>query len=81
VSFWVKYKVNVMTLLPSRALALARATTTLSIALRLPNYSPRYNQLGRRPFSYQAPVLWNDLPLPLRELSELNTLKKKLNTF
>ena len=92
VSFRVKYKVNVTTFKALNGLGpsylrellhwhepprpLRSATAKL---LRVP--SPRYNQFGRRAFSYQAPILWNDLPLPLRELSELNTFKKKLKTF
>ena len=36
---------------------------------------------GRKSFSYQAPVLWNSLPQPLREISETNSFKNKLKLF
>lgn len=38
-------------------------------------------RLGERAFSYQAPLLWNQLPLWVREADTLHTFKVRLKTF
>lgn len=37
--------------------------------------------IGGRAFSYRAPLLWNSLPLYIRESDTLNTFKSRLKTF
>ena len=39
------------------------------------------SRMGGRAFSYQAPLLWNQLPLWVREADTLSTFKIKLKTF
>ena len=38
------------------------------------------SKLGNRCFQNSAPVLWNDLPLDLKKITELNTFKSQLKT-
>ena len=39
------------------------------------------SRMGARAFSYQAPVLWNQLPTLVREADTLSTFKSRLKTF
>ena len=39
------------------------------------------SRLGARAFSYQAPLLWNNLPISVREADTLSTFKSRLKTF
>ncbi|TKS71945.1 hypothetical protein D9C73_006018 [Collichthys lucidus] len=39
------------------------------------------SRLGARAFSYQAPLLWNKLPIWVREADTVNTFKSRLKTF
>ena len=39
------------------------------------------SRLGARAFSYQAPLLWNHLPLSVREADTVSTFKSRLKTF
>ena len=39
------------------------------------------SRMGARAFSYQAPLLWNQLPVWVREADTLSTFKSKLKTF
>ncbi|XP_067351072.1 uncharacterized protein [Channa argus] len=39
------------------------------------------SRMGGRAFSYQAPLLWNQLPVQIREADTLSTFKSKLKTF
>ncbi|KAM7366739.1 hypothetical protein PAMP_014689 [Pampus punctatissimus] len=39
------------------------------------------SRLGARAFSYQAPLLWNKLPLCVREADTVNIFKSRLKTF
>ena len=36
------------------------------------------SRLGARAFSYQAPLLWNQLPVSVREADTLSTFKSRL---
>ena len=59
---------------PSRALRSAAD----SRLFRLSTANTKTN--GERSFSYQAPVMWNKLPLPLRHSDSLTTFKSNLKT-
>lgn len=37
--------------------------------------------VGARAFSYQAPVLWNQLPTNIKEADTVSTFKIRLKTF
>ena len=37
--------------------------------------------VGARAFSYQAPVLWNQLPANIKEADTVSTFKVRLKTF
>ena len=39
------------------------------------------SRIGARAFSHQAPLLWNHLPLSVREADTLSTFKSRLKTF
>ena len=39
------------------------------------------SRTGARAFSYQAPLLWNQLPVVVREADTLTTFKSRLKTF
>uniref|UniRef100_A0A3Q3K2M1 Reverse transcriptase domain-containing protein n=1 Tax=Monopterus albus TaxID=43700 RepID=A0A3Q3K2M1_MONAL len=39
------------------------------------------SRMGGRAFSYQAPLLWNQLPVSVREADTLSTFKIRLKTF
>ena len=39
------------------------------------------SRMGGRSFSYQAPLLWNQLPVLVREADTLSTFKARLKTF
>ena len=39
------------------------------------------SRVGARAFSYQAPLLWNHLPLSVREADTICTFKSRLKTF
>uniref|UniRef100_A0A8P4G3Q0 Reverse transcriptase domain-containing protein n=1 Tax=Dicentrarchus labrax TaxID=13489 RepID=A0A8P4G3Q0_DICLA len=39
------------------------------------------SRTGARAFSYQAPLLWNQLPVVVREADTLSTFKSRLKTF
>ena len=39
------------------------------------------SRVGARAFSYQAPLLWNHLPVSVREADTLSTFKSRLKTF
>ena len=39
------------------------------------------SRMGGRTFSYQAPLLWNQLPLSVREADTVSTFKARLKTF
>ena len=39
------------------------------------------SRMGGRAFSYQAPLLWNKLPVNVREADILSTFKTRLKTF
>ncbi|XP_059203563.1 uncharacterized protein LOC131982996 [Centropristis striata] len=39
------------------------------------------SRLGAKAFSYQAPLLWNHLPVSVREADTLSLFKSKLKTF
>ncbi|XP_077948368.1 uncharacterized protein LOC144388953 [Gasterosteus aculeatus] len=39
------------------------------------------SRLGARAFSYQAPLLWNQVPLSVRGADSVSSFKVKLNTF
>ena len=39
------------------------------------------SRVGARAFSYQAPLLWNHLPLSVREADTFCTFKSRLKTF
>ncbi|KAI3373418.1 hypothetical protein L3Q82_022031, partial [Scortum barcoo] len=39
------------------------------------------SSLGGRAFSYQAPVLWNQLPVWVREADTVSVFKNRLKTF
>ncbi|XP_075329020.1 uncharacterized protein LOC142388045 [Odontesthes bonariensis] len=39
------------------------------------------SRMGGRAFSYQAPLLWNKLPVNVREADTLSTFKTRLKTF
>ncbi len=39
------------------------------------------SRLGARAFSHQAPLLWNKLPLRVREADTVNIFKSRLKTF
>ncbi|XP_034541124.1 uncharacterized protein LOC117814108, partial [Notolabrus celidotus] len=39
------------------------------------------SSVGGRTFSYQAPLLWNHLPVRVREADTLSTFKSRLKTF
>ena len=45
--------------------------------------TPRVSKttVGRRAFSYQAPVLWNQLPAHVREADTVSSFKTRLKTF
>ncbi|XP_006822919.1 trafficking protein particle complex subunit 9-like, partial [Saccoglossus kowalevskii] len=45
------------------------------------NTNYRQKSYGGRAFSYAAPKLWNDLPLDLCEVTEVNIVKKRLKTY
>ena len=36
---------------------------------------------GLRAFSVIAPILWNDLPIDIRSIDDVNKFKSKLKTF
>ena len=36
---------------------------------------------GLRPFSVIAPILWNDLPIDIRSIDDVNKFKSGLKTF
>jgi len=57
---------------PSRTLR-----STNSLLLSVPNIR---SAVGRRSFSFAAPTIWNDLPLPLRSFTSIPTFCKKLKT-
>jgi len=38
-------------------------------------------RMGGRAFSYQAPLLWNQLPVQIQEADTLSTFKSRLKTF
>ena len=42
---------------------------------------PRISKKGGRSFSYQAPLLWNQLAVLVREADTLSTFKARLKTF
>ena len=39
------------------------------------------SRMGGRAFKYQAPLLWNHLPVSVREADTLSTFKSRLKTF
>ena len=39
------------------------------------------NTYGLRAFSVIAPILWNDLPIDIRSIDDVNKFKSKLKTF
>ena len=39
------------------------------------------SRMGGRAFSYQAPLLWNQLPVSVREVDTVSTFKSRLKTF
>ena len=39
------------------------------------------SRMGARAFSYQAPLLWNQLPVQVREADTLSSFKTSLKTF
>ena len=39
------------------------------------------SRVGARAFSYQAPLLWNHLPVSIREADTIYTFKSRLETF
>ena len=51
-----------------------------NMSLNMSNFVP-FTNFGRRSFSYQAPRLWNALPLDLRTLPELGSFKASLKLF
>ncbi|XP_006822713.1 uncharacterized protein LOC102806180 [Saccoglossus kowalevskii] len=59
---------------PSRCLR-----SSIKKLLRNTNY--RQKTYAGRAFSYAAPKLWNDLPLDLREVTDVNIFKKRLKTY
>ncbi|XP_072234405.1 uncharacterized protein [Leuresthes tenuis] len=59
---------------PNRALR--SQTTGLLVVPRVSK-----SRMGGRAFSYQAPLLWNKLPVNVREADTLSTFKIRLKTF
>ena len=51
----------------------------LQVYLLLPEFSK--SRMRSRAFSYQAPLLWNKLPVNVREADTLSTFKIRLITF
>ena len=51
----------------------------LQVYLLFPEFSK--SRMGGRAFSYQAPLLWNKLPVNVREAETLYTFKIRLKTF
>ncbi|XP_074496841.1 uncharacterized protein LOC141770891 [Sebastes fasciatus] len=60
---------------PTRALRSQNAAGLLEV----PRVSK--SRMGARAFSYQAPLLWNQLPVPVREADTVSTFKSRLKTF
>ena len=60
---------------PSRQL---RASTDTRV-FRVPSF--RTKSCGQRSFSYQAPVIWNQLPVSVRRSTSVSSCKSSLKTF
>ena len=50
-----------------------------TLSLRIPR--TKLSSAGSRSFSVSGPVIWNSLPLSLRQTSTLNSFKRNLKTF
>ena len=37
--------------------------------------------IGRRSFSYSSPVIWNAIPLSVRDAPSVSTFKRRLKSF
>ena len=88
VKFRIKYKIMLTTFKALHGLApsyiaclLPEFRKTRSDQLKF--YIPRYNfkKLGGRAFRNIAPSLWNQLPLDIRSVNNVNTFKGLLKTF
>ena len=64
-----------ITLLPARQL---RSSTDTRV-FRIPSF--RTKSSGQRSFSYQAPVIFNQLPVPVRHSTSASSFKSALKTF
>ena len=64
----------IVTYFPNRALC--PQTAGLLVVPRVSK-----SRMGGRAFSYQAPLLWNKLPVNVREADTLSTFKIRLKTF
>ena len=60
---------------PSRQL---RSSTDTRV-FRIPSF--RTKSCGQRSFSYQAPVIWNQLPVSVRRSTSVSSFKSSLKTF
>ena len=60
---------------PSRQL---RSSTDTRV-FRIPSF--RTKSCGQRSFSYQAPVIWNQLPVSVRHSTSVSSFKSSLKTF
>ena len=60
---------------PSRQL---RSSTDIRV-FRIPSF--RTTSCGQRSFSYQAPVIWNQLPVSVRHSTSVSSFKSSLKTF
>ena len=93
VSHRIKYKLNTLTYKCLHGLAPAYLSDFLSLyqpfrPLRSSNDTLKLNiphtklkTAGQRSFAFQAPTIWNTLPLPLRRQQTLETFKSGLKTF
>ena len=60
---------------PSRQL---RSSTDTRV-FRIPSF--RTKSCGQRSFSYQVPVIWNQLPVSVRHSTSVSSFKSSLKTF
>ena len=92
VEFTVKFKILLLTYKSINGLGPAYLRDALVPyqpirALRSQNAGllvvPRVSKstVGARAFSYQAPILWNQLPANIKECDTVSTFKTKLKTF
>lgn len=92
VEYRIKFKICLITYKAIKGMAPMYLQDTIQLyqptrALRSQNagllVTPRVHKatLGRRAFSYQAPLLWNQLPANVKEAETVTAFKARLKTF